>query len=102
MPVGGIGAGLVYLGGDGRLWMWDIFNKQYARGFMGRGAGGDTYLNPFEQVHPFDQGFELRIEAGDDPRTFLPGLQRILGGHIRTAAIPWGSSATKIPSARSR
>lgn len=70
MPVGGIGAGLVYLGGDGRLWMWDVFNKQYARGFMGRGAGGDTYLNPFEQVHPFDQGFELRIGAGDGSRTF--------------------------------
>ncbi len=70
MPVGGIGAGLVYLGGDGRLWMWDIFNKQYARGFMGRGAGGDTYLNPFEQVHPFEQGFELRVIAGEQAETF--------------------------------
>jgi non-lysosomal glucosylceramidase len=69
MPVGGIGAGHVYLGGDGRLWLWEIFNKSYARGFLGKGAGGETFLHPFEQIHPFAQGFQLRLQVDGKEQT---------------------------------
>ncbi len=66
MPVGGIGAGCVYLGGDGRLWLWDIFNQHHGRGLLSRGAGGETYLNPLEQFQRFEQRFELQVEQGDE------------------------------------
>jgi len=57
MPIGGIGAGQVYLGGDGRLWHWDIFNQHVA-------TGDGHYARPMTPAAPLDQGFAIRIAAG--------------------------------------
>jgi non-lysosomal glucosylceramidase len=56
MPVGGLCAGQVYLGGDGRLWHWDIFNQH-----IDSGSGGPHYANPMKANSPFAQGFSLRL-----------------------------------------
>ncbi|MGQ7870934.1 GH116 family glycosyl-hydrolase [Sunxiuqinia sp. sy24] len=59
MPVGGIGSGQVYLGGDGQLWYWDVFNIQR----INPGGPGDKfYINPMVQDRQFDQGFAIRIK----------------------------------------
>jgi uncharacterized protein (DUF608 family) len=54
MPVGGICAGQLYLGGDGRLWHWDIFNEHTA-------TGDRHYANPPVPASPLQQGFALRL-----------------------------------------
>jgi len=54
MPVGGLCAGQVYLGGDGRLWHWDIFNRHV-------GTGAEHYAKPMPAASPLDQGFALRV-----------------------------------------
>ncbi len=53
MPVGGIGAGQLYLGGDGKLWHWDIFNIPH-----GTGDGG--YARPPLPESPIEQGFAIQ------------------------------------------
>jgi len=81
MPIGGICAGQVNLGGDGQLWLWDIFNQikfgvvDKSVTFRGKNlsAGdGANYVDPPEQVHPFDQGFSLQVKssAGNQTRRF--------------------------------
>src|SRR5262249_44065164 len=56
MPVGGLCAGQLYLGGDGRLWHWDIFNQRIA-------TGAEHYAKPLVPSSPFAQGFALRITS---------------------------------------
>jgi hypothetical protein len=54
MPVGGLCAGMLYLGGDGKLWGWDIFNRIY-------GTGAGHYAEPLKPSAPLAQGFAIRV-----------------------------------------
>ncbi len=57
MPVGGICTGQLYLGGDGKLWHWEIFNRVV-------GTGDGNYAHPPKASSPLDQGFALQLSAG--------------------------------------
>jgi len=86
MPIGGICAGGLYIGGDGRLWLWDIFNanhfgispKQvvYQGQTLGSG-GGSAYVDPPDQILPFDQGFSVSIDGQDAKPLDRRGFQDI-------------------------
>jgi non-lysosomal glucosylceramidase len=76
MPIGGIGTGELYLGGDGKLWEWDIFGTRCSAGFPVE--GGAAYQFPHTANAPGDpfqtvvqQGFVLRTKSGGkvDTRT---------------------------------
>jgi len=54
MPIGGFYAGQLYLGGDGKLWLWDIFNENLF-------TGSAHYAHPMLPSSPLDQGFSLKI-----------------------------------------
>ena len=59
MPIGGLCAGQLYLGGDGKLWHWDIFNRV-------EHTNEAHYANPLRPRSPLDQGFAVvRIQRGD-------------------------------------
>lgn len=77
MPVGGIHCGTLYLGGDGRLWLWDIFNRNqegiepktipWDAGVLNKGKkvgsrDGACYIEPSRDIRPLDQGFAVQLE----------------------------------------
>ena len=80
MPIGGLGCGTLYLGGDGKLWLWDIFN-QNTEGILPRvvrwdGFGqdrlvgprdGSAYVTPHLQQSPLQQGFALKVGSETRP-----------------------------------
>jgi len=88
MPVGGIMCGMIYLGGDGRLWLWDVFNKNqtgviykdvpWHEKIQGnesvlRPFDGANYVAPVKDVRPLDQGFALCFEF--DGKKLIKRLQ---------------------------
>ncbi len=89
MPVGGICCGTLYLGGDGRLWNWDIFNQKIegslptalrwedlginfanTNGTL-RSRDGARYVKPavLEDSQDIKQGFALRVESSGQTET---------------------------------
>lgn len=76
LPVGGIMCGTVYLGGDGKLWVWEIFNREHigvesnSATYNGQSfdpGGGASYVNPLLQQSSFEQGFALRLTKAGQP-----------------------------------
>jgi non-lysosomal glucosylceramidase len=87
MPVGGIHSGTLYLGGNGRLWLWDIFNANQEGidpktidwgsdlhvGKKVRSRDGSAYVQPAKDIRPLDQGFAFRIRIGN--KTILKKME---------------------------
>lgn len=91
MPVGGLHAGTVYVGGDGRLWLWQIFNETTEGSHEGivpqtvnwndgtsdrkiLSRDGAAYIAPTvaDNRRVLEQGFAVKVIAGG--KTFIKEL----------------------------
>lgn len=60
MPIGGLFSGQLYLGGEGQLWLWDIFNDFQFTGWSGNYA-------PRPVTSPLEQSFAAVIDGKEVP-----------------------------------
>ncbi|GAB3662753.1 hypothetical protein GCM10028791_37990 [Echinicola sediminis] len=69
MPVGGIGCGQLYIGGEGNLWLWHIFRTKYNRRpnseMMTDMEQGGHYVHPesafLREDRPVTQGMAIKV-----------------------------------------
>jgi len=80
MPIGGICAGQVYLGGDGRLWHWDIFNVPQPSNFSD--GAGPNYARPPKPASPLEQGFGLKVTSAGKTQVRALDSRGIESRHI--------------------
>jgi non-lysosomal glucosylceramidase len=88
MPAGGLHSGTVYLGGDGRLWLWGIYNDDregidpktvlWNNGVTEvkvRNRDGASYVEPAiaDNKRVLEQGFALKLQYGG--RTIIKELK---------------------------
>ena len=74
MPVGGIACGQLYLGGDGRLWYWDIFTSTTTTDNEPKIWSGPHYEHPLRPKPVVEQGFAIQVKQGY--QTFTRVLDR--------------------------
>lgn len=91
MPVGGLHAGTVYVGGDGRLWLWQIYNETFEGPQEGiepktvnwndgtsvrkiRARDGSAYIEPAiaNNLRVLEQGFAVKVVVNG--KTFIKEL----------------------------
>ena len=66
MPINGICTGQVYLGGDGRLWYWNLDGARDRK----HAVKGPRFTEPDFIHSPMDQGFALEVDSRGEKRVF--------------------------------